>query len=439
MPTVDFPTISVTASRPGADPETMATTVAATLERRLGEIPGVTEMTSRSSLGSTRISIQFELSRSIDGAARDVQAAINAALTDLPGDLQSRPSFRKTNPASTPIAILALTSRTVQPSVIYDAADTVVAQRLSAPRRVRGQRQRRRAAGDPGARQSDRACLHRAQYGGRAHRDRELQCGGTARRVRRQTAALTIDINDQLRAASQYDPLVVRTASGTVVRLSAIASIEPSVRNSRSFGWYNGQPSSPPRHQQGGGLNVIETVDHIRASHPEIKRWIPADIDPRCSRIAPAPSPPASATCSSRCSRPSFSSCWWCSCSCAARRARGWRHGAARARRHLRDDVGGGIFHRQPFADGARGLGRLRGRRCHRDDRELFPKSRKGMSPMKAALEGARQIRFTVISISLSLVAAFTPLLFMTGLVGRVFREFSVPSPSRSRSRPSSR
>ncbi len=131
MPTVDYPTISVSASRPGADPEIMAATVAAPLERRLGEIAGVTELTSRSSLGSTRISIQFDLSRNIDSAARDVQAAINAALTDLPSDLPSRPSFRKTNPAATPIMILALTSSTIPPSALYDAADTVIVQRLS--------------------------------------------------------------------------------------------------------------------------------------------------------------------------------------------------------------------------------------------------------------------------------------------------------------------
>src|SRR6266550_2556522 len=131
MPTVDFPTISVSANRPGADPETMAATVAAPLERRLGEIPGVIELTSRSSLGLARIAVQFDLTRNIDGAARDVQAAINAAIADLPGDLQSRPSFRKSNPAATPIMILALTSKTVPASALYDAADTVIAQRLS--------------------------------------------------------------------------------------------------------------------------------------------------------------------------------------------------------------------------------------------------------------------------------------------------------------------
>src|SRR3954466_10451308 len=130
MPTVDFPTISVSANRPGADPETMAATVAAPLERRLGAIPGVVELTSRSSLGNSRISIQFDLNRNIDGAARDVQAALNAALADLPGDLPNLPSFRKFNPALSPILILALTSKTIAPSALYDAADTVVAQRI---------------------------------------------------------------------------------------------------------------------------------------------------------------------------------------------------------------------------------------------------------------------------------------------------------------------
>ena len=131
MPTVEFPTIRVSASRPGADPSIMAATVAAPLERRLGEIPGVIEITSTSSLGSTNISIQFDLDRNIDGAARDVQAALNAALTDLPGDLPTLPSMRKVNPSASPVLILALTSKITQPSAMYDAADTVIAQRIA--------------------------------------------------------------------------------------------------------------------------------------------------------------------------------------------------------------------------------------------------------------------------------------------------------------------
>ena len=131
LPTVDLPTISIFASRPGADPSTIAATVAAPIERRLAEIAGVTELTSRNSLGSSRITVQFDLNRNIDGAARDVQAALNAALSDLPGDLPTLPSFRKANPAAAPILILALTSKTIAPSAIYDTADSVIAQRIS--------------------------------------------------------------------------------------------------------------------------------------------------------------------------------------------------------------------------------------------------------------------------------------------------------------------
>ena len=167
LPSVDFPTIRVSASRPGADPNIMAATVAAPLERRLGEISGVTELTSMSSLGLSRIIVQFDLSRNIDGAARDVQAALNAALSDLPGDLPTLPTFRKANPAAAPILILALTSKTMLPSEIYDAADSVIAQRISQVDGVgRRHGQRRRAAGDPRARQSG---AHR-RHGRRASR-----------------------------------------------------------------------------------------------------------------------------------------------------------------------------------------------------------------------------------------------------------------------------
>src|SRR5262245_32840671 len=280
MPSVDFPTMSVTASRPGADPETMAATVAAPLERRLGEIPGVTEMTSRSSLGLTRITVQFDLNRDIDGAARDVQAAINAALTDLPADLQSRPSFRKANPSATPIMILAMTSNTVPPSVMYDAADTVLAQRLSqidgvAEVSVNGAEQpavRIRvnpiALASMGLSMEDvRTAVVNANAAGPL---------GTFDGGER---AVTIATNDQMRAASQYETLVIRAANGTVVRLSAIASIEPGVRNSRSFGWYNRQPSILLVLTKSADANVIDTVDRVRAMLPEIKKWIPAGVD----------------------------------------------------------------------------------------------------------------------------------------------------------------
>src|SRR5882724_3590168 len=429
MPTVDYPTISVTASRPGADPETMASTVAAPLERRLGEIPGVTELTSRSSLGSTRISVQFDLNRNIDGAARDVQAAINAALTDLPSDLPSRPSFRKSNPAATPIMILALTSKTVPPSALYDAADTVVAQRLSqiegvAEVSVNGAEQpaiRVRvnpvALASMGLNMEDvrTAIANTNGIGAIGAFD------GNERTV-------TISTNDQLRTAPDYDPIVVRTANGTVVRLSAVASIEAGVRNSRSAGWFNGQPSVLLVINKQANSNVIETVDRIYALLPEIKKWISPGIDisvlsDRTQTIRASVEDMqltliatvilvmlvvfvflrrAAATLAAGVTVP---------LSLAGTCAMMW--------------VAGFSIDNLSLMALAVSVGFVV------DDaivmiENCFRNLEKGMSPFRAAIEGAQQIGFTVISISISLVAAFIPLLFMTGVVGRVFREFSV-------------
>ena len=429
MPTVDFPTISVTANRPGADPETMAATVAAPLERRLGEIPGVTEMTSRSSLGTTRITVQFDLNRNIDGAARDVQAALNAALTDLPGDLQSRPSFRKSNPAATPIMILALTSKTVPPSALYDAADTVVAQRLSqiegvAEVSVNGAEQpaiRIRvnpvALASMGLNMEDvrTAIANTNGIGAIGAFD------GNERTV-------TISTNDQLRTAPDYDPIVVRSANGTVVRLSAVASIEAGVRNSRAAGWFNGQPSVLLVINKQSDSNVIETVDRIRELIPEIKRWISPGIDisvlsDRTGTIRASIHDMqltlvatiilvmfvvfvflrrAAATLAAGVTVP---------LSLAGTCAMMW--------------VAGFSIDNLSLMALAVSVGFVV------DDaivmiENCFRNLEKGMSPFRAAIEGAQQIGFTVISISISLVAAFIPLLFMTGVVGRVFREFSV-------------
>jgi hydrophobe/amphiphile efflux-1 (HAE1) family protein len=429
MPTVEFPTISVSANRPGADPETMAATVAAPLERRLGEIPGVVEMTSRSSLGLTRIIVQFDINRDIDGAARDVQAAINAALIDLPSDLPTRPSFRKANPSATPIMILALTSSTVQPSVMYDAADTVLAQRLSqvdgvAEVSVNGAEQpaiRIRvnpvAIASMGLSMEDvRTAITNANAAGPI---------GTFDGGER---AVTIATNDQMRAASQYEPLVVRAANGTVVRLSAIASIEPGVRNSRSFGWYNRQPSILLVLTKSADANVIETVDRVRAMLPEIKKWIPAGVDieiltDRTETIR--------------------ASVFELQLTLVVTIALVMmvvflflRRGAA--------TIAAGVTVPLALA-GTCALMWVAGFSINNlslmalvvsvgfvvDDaivmiENCFRNLEKGMTPVAAAMEGARQIGFTVVSISISLIAAFIPLLFMTGIIGRVFREFSV-------------
>jgi hydrophobe/amphiphile efflux-1 (HAE1) family protein len=429
MPTVDFPTISVSASRPGADPETMASTVAAPLERRLGEIPGVIELTSRSSLGSSRISVQFGLNRNIDGAARDVQAAINAALTDLPGDLQSRPSFRKSNPAAAPIMIIALTSSTVPPSVMYDAADSVVAQRLSqvegvAEVSVNGAEQPAiRIRVNPIALASMGLSMEDVR-----NSIANSNAAGPIGVFDGEGRAITIATNDQLRAASQYDPLVVRSANGVVVRLSAIASIEPGVRNSRSFGWYNKQPSVLLVVTKSADSNVIETVDRIRELLPELTRWIPAGIELNIL---------SDRTTTIRASVGDMQLTLLASIAlvmlvvfvflrrAAATAAAGITVPLALAGTCGMMWIAGFSINNLTLMALAVSVGFVV------DDaivmiENCFRNLEKGMSPMQAALEGARQIGFTVVSISVSLVAAFIPLLFMSGVVGRVFREFSV-------------
>ena len=381
MPSVDYPTIRVSASRPGADPEIMAATVAAPLERRLGEIAGVTELTSRSSLGSTRISVQFDLNRNIDSAARDVQAAINAALTDLPSDLPSRPSFRKSNPAATPIMILALTSQTVPASALYDAADTVIVQRLSqiegvAEVSVNGAEQPAiRIRVDPIALASMGLSMEDVRIA-----IADSNALGPIGAFDGNERAITIATNDQLRAAPDYDHIVVRSANGTVVQLAAVASIEAGVRNSRSAGWFNGQPSVLLVITKQTDANVIETVDRIYELLPELERWIPAGIEitvlsDRTKTIRA--SVLRHAAHAARDHRPGDAG--GVRVPAAGRRHhRRRRHGPAVARRHLRDDVGRRLLHRQSVADGARGLGRLRGRRRHRHDRELLPQPREG-------------------------------------------------------------
>ncbi|HXD44213.1 MAG TPA: efflux RND transporter permease subunit [Pseudolabrys sp.] len=429
LPSVELPTISVTASRPGADPNIMAATVAAPLERRLGEIAGVTELTSVSSLGSSRITVQFDLSRSVDGAARDVQAALNAALSDLPGDMPTLPTFRKYNPSAAPILILALTSKTMQASAIYDAADSVIAQRLSqvegvADVTVAGSEQPAlRVRVDPtrlasmGVSLEDvRTAISNANAMGPLG-----SFDGPAR-------ATAIGINDQLKTAPDYDTLVVKTVNGNVVRLPDIASIRPGVRNSRSAGWYNRDPSVLLIITKQGDANVIETVDRIYALLPELRQWIPAGLDvsmltDRTQTIRASVHDMQGTLAATvvlvmlvvflflRRGPPTIAAGITVPLSLAGTCALMW--------------VAGFSIDNLSLMALAVSVGFVV------DDaivmiENVFRNIEAGMSPLRATLAGARQIGFTVISISISLFAAFIPLLFMGGIVGRFFREFSV-------------
>ena len=307
LPSVDFPTIRVTASRPGADPNIMAATVAAPLERRLGEISGVTEMTSVSSLGLSRITIQFDLSRNIDGAARDVQAALNAALSDLPGDLPTLPTFRKANPAAAPILILALTSKTMPPSAIYDAADTVIAQRISqvdgvGDVTVAGAEQPAiRVRVDPGAHRR-----HGRQPGGRAHRDRQFQRGRPARHLRRRQARRH---HRHQRPAARGQRL--RPAGGQDRRRHRGPPVEhrldPRQRAQQPLRRLVQQGAVGPadHHQAGRRQRHRHRRPHLRAAAGTAGNGCRPASTSRSWPTARRPSAPACTTCSSRSAPPS--------------------------------------------------------------------------------------------------------------------------------------
>ncbi|HET7847535.1 MAG TPA: efflux RND transporter permease subunit [Pseudolabrys sp.] len=429
LPTVEFPTISISASRPGADPNIMAATVAAPIERRLGEISGVTEMSSVSSLGSSRITVQFDLSRSIEGAARDVQAALNAALTDLPSDMPTLPTFRKRNPAASPILILALTSKVIPASAIYDAADTVIAQRLSqvdgvADVTVAGSEQPAiRVQVDPtklasmGLNLEDvRTAITNANAVGPLG-----TFDGGAR-------AVTIGINDQLRAPNDYDPVVVKTVDGNVIRLTDIASITPGVRSTRSAGWYNRDPSVLLIITKQADANVIDTVDGIYALLPELRQWIPAGLDisvlaDRTQTIRASVQDMQLTLAATVClvmvvvflflrrTAATVAAGITVPLSLAGTCAAMWAAGFSidnLSLMALAVSVGFVVDDAIVMIE------------------NVFRNLESGDRPLRAALKGARQIGFTVVSISISLIAAFIPLLFMGGIVGRLFREFSV-------------
>src|SRR3954465_8919984 len=429
MPNVELPTIRVSASRPGADPAIIAATVAAPLERHLAPIAGVTEITSVSSLGQTSIIVQFDLARNIEGAARDVQAAINASLTDLPSDLPSIPSFRKFNPAAAPVLILALTSKTIPASAIYDAADTVVAQRIAqvsgvADVTVSGAEQPAiRVRVNPGAIASAGISLEQVRTA-IASANAQSPLGV----LDGSDLSATVGVNDQLRQVAEYKTLVVKTQNGNIVRLSDIATVERSTRNSRSAAWYNRDPSVLLIVTKQGDANVIETVDNIRALIPEIKRWIPSDIDisilsDRTGTIRASVQDMQLTLGGTialvmlvvflflRRATPTIAAGITVPLSLAGTFALMWAAGFSIDNLSLMALAVSVGF----VVDGAIVM-----------IENVYRNLEKGHAPLRATIEGARQIGFTVISISISLVAAFIPLLFMGGIVGRMFREFSV-------------
>ena len=280
LPRVDVPTIKVSASLPGASPETMAAAVTAPLERSLGRIAGITEMTSNSALGSTRIVLQFDLERDIDGAARDVQAALNAARSTLPPGLLGDPSYRKVNPADAPIMILGLTSDTMTQGQMYDAVSTVIAQKLS---QVRGVGEVEIGGSSLPAVRVELNPLALHQYGIGFEDVRAALAGANANRpkgaVEDAGSYWQIDANDQAKTAADYMPLIVAYRNGAAVGLSDVAQVVDSVQDLRNAGSANAKPAVLVVIRRQSDANIIETVDRVTELLPALRASIPAAID----------------------------------------------------------------------------------------------------------------------------------------------------------------
>jgi multidrug efflux pump len=429
LPQIDFPTISVAASLPGASPEIMASSVATPLERQFGRIANVTEMTSSSFLGTTSITLQFDLNRNIDGAARDVEAAINAARSYLPTNLPSNPTYRKVNPADAPILILALTSDIYDRGPMYDAASTIIQQRLS---QIEGVGQVSVGGSSLPAVRVELNPTQLNSYGLGLQDVQSMLSTQNANIPKGQIADgdTTVDIttNDQLLKADYYKNLIVGYHKGAAIKLSDVAEVDDSVENIRAAGFMNGKPCVMLIINRQPGANIIDTVDRIQDAIPSLKASVPAGIEfvnvldrtqtIRASvndvertlvlsivlvilvvfiflrnvraTLIPSVAVPVSLV-------GTFGVMYLCNYSIdnlslmALTISTGF----------VVDDAIVVIENISRYLE-------------------------QGMSPMEASLKGASEIGFTVLSISVSLVAVFIPILLMGGIVGRLFREFAV-------------
>ena len=429
LPQVDFPTISVQASLPGASPEIMSSSVATPLERALGHIAGITEITSASSMGTTSIILQFDINRDIDGAARDVQAAINAANNLLPGNMPNRPSYKKINPADSPIMILALTSETMTRGQLYDAASTILAQKIS---QIQGVGQVTVGGSSLPAVRIQLNPVALAKYGIGFEEVRATIAASNVNRpkgaLENATHHLPIYANDQAKTASEYLPLIVTYKNGAAIRLSDLGQALDSVEDLRSAGLKDNQPAILLIINKQAGANIIETVDKIKSLLPQLQASIPSA----------------------------------CKLSMVLDRSITIRASLHEVERSLLIAIGLVILIVFLFLRDLRsamipiitipvsllgtfGVMYL----CHYsldnlslmaltiatgfvvDDAIVVLENtsrhmEQGTSPRQAALKGAGEVGFTVLTMSLSLVAVFIPILLMGGIVGRLFQEFAV-------------
>ena len=429
LPHVEFPTIAVSASLPGADPETMATSVAAPLERQFGLIAGVTEMTSTSSRGSTSIVLQFDLSRNIDGAARDIQAAINAARGYLPADLPNNPIYRKVNPAEAPILILALTSDSVSTAQMYDAASTILQQKLS---QVEGVGQVFVGGSSLPAVRVDVNPMALSKYGVSLEDVRGVLANTNINRPKGQLTndkrTWEIQTNDQLRTAEQYRPLIVTFRAGAAVRLPDIANVQDSVEDLRTAGLVNGRPAVMVIIFRQPAANIIGTVDRVRSLLPQLEAAMPGGVE---VSIVLDRTPPI---------RGSLRDVELTLVISAVlvilvvfsflRNVRSTAIPAVAVGVSLIGTFG--VMYLFGYSlDNLSLMALTIATGFVVDDAIVVLENitrymEKGTPPREAALTGAREIAFTVLSMSASLIAVFTPILLMGGMVGRLFHEFAV-------------
>jgi len=429
LPHVDFPTIGVSASLPGVDPATAASSLAAPLERRLGQIAGVTEMTSVSTLGGATVIVQFDLNRNVNDAARDVQAAINAAARDLPANLPNPPTYRKYNPADSPVMVLAMTSKTMRLSEVYNLADQIVLQRLS---QVPGVSQ---IGVYGGAKTAVRVQVNPASLAamGLSLEDVRTFLGGANQLMPKGSVegngrAMMVAAEDQLFGADKYRELVLTERNGVAVKLGDVANVVDGTENTRQAGWFNSDRAVILPVMKQSDANVIEVVDQINKLLPQVRSWLPPGVkleilSDRTQTIRASvhdvqftllltialvvlvmflflrrfwPTFIAGATVPLALAG-TFAVMWLCGFSL--------------------DNIS--------LMALAVSVGFLV------DDaivviENIVRHIEHGEEPHSAALSGARQIGFTVISISLSLVAVFLPILLMGGVIGRLFQEFAV-------------
>ena len=429
LPQVDFPTISVGASLPGASPETMAASVATPLERQFGRIAGVTEMTSVSNLGTTGVTLQFDLSRNIDGAARDVEAAINAARGNLPTNLPSNPTYRKVNPADSPIMIIALTSDIYSKGQMYDAASTVLAQKLS---QLTGVGQVIVGGSSLPAVRVELNPLALNKYGIGLETVRTALAGSNANVPKGHfadaTRTWTVQDNDQLFKAEQYRPLIVAYKNNAPVRVEDIATVDDSVADIRNAGFSNGKPSILLIIFRQPGANIIQTVQRIDAIIPELHAEIPQGMN--LSKVMDQTTTISASISDVERTLLIAVALVILVVFVFLRDVRTMFIPGIAVPVSLIGTFG--VMYLAGFSlDNLSLMALTISTGFVVDDAIVVVENitrylEQGMTPVEAALKGSSEIGFTVLSISISLIAVFTPILLMGGIVGRLFREFAI-------------